>query len=163
MKILGIDPGLNITGYGILEVESTSAVKLATCGVIRTNAKMALASRLNKIFENIKTIGDEYQPDVVAVESVFYAENVKTAIVMGHARGAIMVSASQCGAEIHEYSPREIKMSVVGNGAASKEQVNFMVRQMLKVRSPIEPDDASDAIAVALCHWHRKKLNNLSR
>lgn len=161
MKILGIDPGLNVTGYGILEIDNTSAPRLNICGVIKTNARMTLASRLNKIFENINKIAEEHKPEIAAVEGVFYAENVKTAIVMGHARGAILVASMQNNVEVFEYSPREVKMSVVGNGAASKEQVNFMVKQILRIKSAIEPHDASDALAVALCHWHRSKLNKL--
>ncbi len=161
MKILGIDPGLNTTGYGILEISDQASPKIVTYGAIKTNAKMTLATRLNKIFENISKIAKEYRPDIVAVESLFYAENVKTAIVMGHARGAVLVAAMQHNAAVVEFSPREVKMSVVGNGAASKEQVNFMVRQILKLRQEIKPDDASDALAIALCHWHRSKLNKL--
>jgi len=154
IRILGIDPGLNRTGYGVIDVEGGKP-RLVTYGAIKTSAKMSLAERLNHIFQSLNTIMMEFQPQQVAVEDLFYAENVKTAIVMGHARGAILVSAMQQGAKIGEFSPREVKMSVVGNGAAAKEQVKFMVSRMLGVKEKISPDDASDALAVALCQWHR--------
>ncbi len=130
-----------------------------TYGHIRTSAKTDLPDRLLKISEAIKALLQEYKPDNVAVENIFYADNVKTAIVMGHARGAILVAAKMAGADVFEYAPREVKMSVVGNGAASKSQVKFMVSRLLSIKETITPDDASDALAVALCQWHRQKLN----
>lgn len=155
--ILGIDPGLNITGYGIIKIAEGDSPQLFTYGHIRTNSRKSLAERLQKIYDELQKVLQSHQPQQVAIESIFYAENVKTAIVMGHARGAAMVCARNNGAELAEYAPREIKMSVVGNGAATKTQVKFMVRSILKLRENIEPDDASDALAVALCHWHRTK------
>jgi crossover junction endodeoxyribonuclease RuvC len=157
MKILGIDPGLNITGYGIIEIAGESNPQLFAYGHIRTPGSRELAQRLHHIYTELNRIIQEDKPDIVAIESIFYAENVKTAIVMGHARGVAIVAAMNNAAEVREFSPREIKMSVVGNGAAVKEQVKFMVRQILRVREEIQPDDASDAIAVALCCWHRLK------
>lgn len=154
--ILGIDPGLNITGYGLIEIVDGHSPKLFKYGHIRTNSKAGLANRLQKIFTGLTEVLENYQPHQVAIESIFYADNVKTAIVMGHARGAAIVAAVNSGSLVAEYSPREIKMSVVGNGGAVKSQVGFMVRSILKLRENIEPDDASDALAVALCHWHRR-------
>lgn len=153
--ILGIDPGLNITGYGIIRIAEDHHPQLFTYGHIRTNPKKSLAERLQTIFNGLETVFTEHHPQQVAIESIFYADNVKTAIVMGHARGAAMVAAVQSGAEVAEYSPREIKQSVVGNGAAVKSQVQFMVRSILKLRENIKPEDAADALAAALCHWHR--------
>jgi len=153
--ILGIDPGLNITGYGIIKIDSGLPPQLFKYGHIRTNSKASLADRLHKIFTGLTEVLEQQKPDQVAIENIFYADNVKTAIIMGHARGAAMVAAVNSGAQVAEYSPREIKMSVVGNGGAVKSQVSFMVRSILKLRENIEPDDASDALAVALCHWHR--------
>ena len=155
--ILGIDPGLNITGYGIINIAELKIPRLFTYGHIRTNAKNDLAERLQKIYRDLDLLIKEHQPARVAIESIFYADNVKTAIVMGHARGSTMVAAINSGASVAEYSPREVKMSVVGNGAAVKSQVNFMVRSILKLQENIKPDDASDALAVALCHWNRLK------
>lgn len=153
--ILGIDPGLNITGYGLIKIGDGRSPELFQYGHIRTNSKAGLADRLHKIFTDLTEVLEKHQPYQVAIESIFYADNVKTAIVMGHARGAAMVAAVNSGAQVAEYSPREIKMSVVGNGGAAKSQVSFMVRNILKLRENIEPDDASDALAAALCHWHR--------
>jgi len=156
-RILGIDPGLNVTGYGLIELTGKKPV-LLTYGTIRTKAKESLSTRLFQIFESLDKIISDYKPNRVAIEDIFYADNVKTAIVMGHARGAIIIAAVKNGAQVGEFSPREVKMSVVGNGAAKKHQVNFMVCNILKVKEKITPDDASDALAVALCQFNRLLL-----
>jgi len=153
-RILGIDPGLNITGYGIIDVQSNKP-KLVKYGHIRTKSKDSLAQRLHIIFTTLDSVIAEYKPDRVAIEDIFYAENVKTAIVMGHSRGAAIVAATKNNASVSEFTAREVKMSVVGNGAASKSQVNFMVSNILKIKEKITPEDASDALAVALCQMHR--------
>ncbi len=155
--ILGIDPGLHITGYGLIETVAGQSPRLFTYGHIRTNSKKSLAERLQKIYTGLTEVIEKYHPGTAAIESIFYADNVKTAIVMGHARGAAILAAANSGAEISEYSPREIKMSVVGSGGAAKSQVSFMVRSILKLREQIEPDDASDALAAAICHWNRMR------
>ena len=152
--ILGIDPGLNVTGYGLIEIKGNKP-SLIKYGTIRTDAKQELAERLFKIFKTLNEIIFEFQPNYVAIEDIFYAENVKTAIVMGHARGTAIVAAMQNGAKVSQYSAREVKMSVVGNGAAAKSQVNYMVSNILRIKEKITPDDASDALAIALCQWHR--------
>ena len=161
LRILGIDPGLNITGYGIIEIAEGKKPQLFTYGHIRTNAKQNLADRLYKIYLELNKIIKENQPGIVSIESIFYAENVKTAIVMGHARGAALVAAVKNGIPVHEYSPREIKQSVVGSGAAAKSQVKFMIKNLLSITLDIEPDDASDALAAAFCYWHRSKTAQL--
>ncbi len=153
-RILGIDPGLNVTGYGIIEIQAKKP-RLLKYGHIRTKPKESLAERLHFIFDSLDSIVSDYKPDRVAIEDVFYAENVKTAIVMGHARGAAIVAATKNNASVSEFTAREVKMSVVGNGAASKSQVNFMVSNILRVKEKITPEDASDALAVALCQMHR--------
>ncbi len=147
-----------MTGYGIIDVAGSRLLPV-TYGHVRTSSATGLPERLLKIHEAITSLLAEFRPDDVAVENIFYADNVKTAIVMGHARGAILVAAKTAGADVYEYSPREVKMSVVGNGAASKSQVKFMVARLLSIKETITPDDASDALAVALCRWHRQKLN----
>lgn len=152
--ILGIDPGLNVTGYGLIKIEGNKP-SLIKFGTIRTSPKRELSERLHQIFVSLHEIIFEYQPHYVAIEDIFYAENVKTAIVMGHARGTAIVAAMQNGARVSEYTAREVKMSVVGNGAAAKSQVNFMVSNILRIKEKITPDDASDALAVALCKWNR--------
>jgi len=152
--ILGIDPGLNVTGYGLIEIKGNKPF-LIKYGTIRTESKAELSDRLYKIFKALNEIIFEYQPNYVAIEDIFYAENVKTAIVMGHARGTAIVAAKQNGAKVSEYTAREVKMSVVGNGAAAKNQVNYMVANILRVKEKITPNDASDALALALCQWNR--------
>ncbi len=158
MKILGIDPGLNITGYGLIQIAEAAVPQLFVYGCVRTKAKQQLADRLFKIHTEIKTLIEQQQPDVLVMEDIFYAKNIKTAITMGHVRGAIMVAAKEKGIPVEEYSPREIKLSVTGNGGASKEQVGFMVRRILGVSDPLTPTDASDALAAAICHWHRMRF-----
>ncbi len=158
MKILGIDPGLNITGYGLIRIAEVPTPQLFVYGVVRTRAKQALAERLFKIHTEIKELITVQQPDVVVMEDIFYAKNIKTAITMGHVRGAVMVAAMEKGVPIAEYSPREIKLSVTGNGGASKDQVNYMVQRILRVTEAITPADASDALAAAICHWHRMRF-----
>ena len=161
LTILGVDPGIKNTGYGIIKVADKSQPQLFTFGYINTNAKFALANRLHQIYSGLEKIIKETNPDIMVVENIFYSENVKTAIIMGHARGAILIAGMNSGCEIAEYSPREVKQSVVGNGGAAKEQVRYMVKQLLHTREEIHPDDASDALAVALCHWHKLKYNRL--
>lgn len=155
--ILGIDPGLNITGYGVVRVVARKP-KLISYGHIKTNAKESLSQRLYHIFESLETVLEEFKPDRVAIEDVFYAQNVKTAIVMGHARGVAIAAAMKSKAQVNEYTAREVKQSVVGSGSASKEQVKFMVRNMLRIKEEIKPDDASDGLAIALCGMHRMEL-----
>ncbi len=158
VRILGIDPGLNATGYGMIQIAEDERPQLFKYGSIRTVSKQPLAERLHKIYQSLDSLIREAMPDIIAIEDIFYAENVKTAIVMGHARGAAIVAAVNNKVDVREYSPKEIKMSVVGNGAAGKSQVQFMVQRLLNLREKIDSYDASDALAVALCHWHRSKL-----
>ena len=160
--ILGIDPGLNITGFGLIRVFDKNNPQLIDYGHIRTNAKNTLSERIHHIFTNLNTLISKSNADIIAIEDLFYASNVKTAIVLGHARGAAIVAAMENNIRVFEYSPREVKMSVVGNGAAVKSQVQFMVRSILKLKENISPMDASDALAVALCHWNRMKMDNLA-
>lgn len=161
LTILGVDPGIKNTGYGVLNITEKNRPQLLTYGYIHTNAKNSLAERLYQIYSELEIIIKKVKPDIMAVENIFYSENVKTAIIMGHARGAILTAAMNSGCEIAEYSPREVKQSVVGHGGAAKEQVHYMVKRLLNTKENIQPDDASDALAVALCHWHKLKYNHL--
>ncbi len=161
LTILGVDPGIKNTGYGVLNVTENKQPQLFTYGYIHTNAKNSLAERLYQIYSGLEIIIKKVKPNIMVVENIFYSENVKTAIIMGHARGAILTAAMNSGCEIAEYSPREVKQSVVGNGGAAKEQVHYMVKQLLNTKENIQPDDASDALAVALCHWNKLKYNRL--
>lgn len=155
IRILGIDPGSQVTGLGIIDVENNRDLKLCYYGCIRTDKKATLPFRLRQIYIGLTEIIEEYKPDHVALEDIFYRDNVKTAIVMGHARGVALLSPTNLGITPAEYSPREVKQSVVGRGNASKDQVHFMVKNILNISEDISPDDASDALAVALCHFHR--------
>ena len=155
IRILGVDPGSQVTGLGIIEVIDNRDIRLCYHGCIRTDRKATFAHRLKQIYFGLSEIIEQYKPDHVALEDIFYSDNVKTAIVMGHARGVSLLAPINLGITPAEYSPREVKLAVVGRGNASKEQVHFMVKNMLKVKEDITPDDASDALAVALCHYHR--------
>ncbi len=157
MIILGIDPGSHVCGYGILQLENNRIVA-AGCDVIKINPTLELAERLAVIYSEIDQIIDEYKPDIAAVETIFYGKNIKSAFTLGHARGAILLVLAQRKIKIVEYSPREVKKSVVGNGNASKEQVEYMVKKILKIDIKPETQDATDALANALCLFNKIKL-----
>ena len=153
MRIVGIDPGSRRTGYGVVERHG-NAYRCVTFGTAAPPAKLDLPQRLHQIARRIGEVLDQVQPDAVAVEEAFYHESVRSTLVLGHVRGALLVAAVERGLDIAEYSPREIKMSLTGNGAASKDQVAFMVRRVLGLTGTLPPD-AADALACALCHQHR--------
>ncbi len=153
MRVLGLDPGSRVTGFGLVERLGNHYRCLAH-GVATANARLPLAQRLIAIVERVGEVLDQTAPDCVAVETAFYHENVRSALVLGHVRGALLVAAAQRGFEIAEYSPREIKLSVAGNGGAAKEQVSYMVKRLLRPDGTLATD-AGDALAVALCHLNR--------
>ncbi len=172
MIVLGIDPGTAITGYGVVctsiedraglvakgahgaprqnEIVRQGAMRLVECGVIRTSPRAPLASRLQDIFEGVTELIERHHPDALAVEDVFYARNVRTTVVLGHARGVVLLAGARAGVTIHEYAPALIKKTVVGRGAATKEQVQFMVARLLRLKSAPQPADAADGVACAL-------------
>jgi crossover junction endodeoxyribonuclease RuvC len=152
--ILGIDPGSRFCGFGILQTEKNRLVA-AGCDVIKVNPNLKLSERLLLIYNKISEVVKEYKPDVAVVETIFYGKNIKSAFTLGHVRGVILLALENFGAEIAEYSPREVKKSVVGNGNASKEQVKFMVQKITKQTS--DSEDATDALAIALCHFNKIK------
>ncbi len=149
-RVLGIDPGTAVTGYGVVEYDGRAAI-LVECGVIRTNAKDPLPSRLHDIHAGVTELIARHQPDTVAVEDVFYARNVRTTIVLGHARGVILLAAQEAALTIHEFPPAEIKKAITGTGAATKPQVQFMVAKLLRLKAAPQPADAADGVAAALC------------
>ncbi len=149
MIVLGIDPGTATTGYGVVRGEG-SVRTLIECGVVRTRANAPLATRLAAIFDGVTELIARHAPDAVAVEDAFLNKNVRTTLVLGHARGVILLAAEQAGLPIHEYSPATIKKTVVGAGAASKEQVQYMTMRLLRLKSPPSPGDAADGVAAAL-------------
>jgi crossover junction endodeoxyribonuclease RuvC len=158
--ILGIDPGTAITGWGVINC-NTSIPVLIEYGHILTQAKTPLSDRLDIIHKNLTTIIMKYKPNVVAVEELFFAKNVKTAITVGHARGVILLTSKQLGLEIFEYTPLEVKQAVAGYGFADKIQMQKMVKCLLKLDHIPNPDDAADALAVALCHQNRRKWDKI--
>ncbi len=155
IRILGVDPGTQITGVGVIEINEKGLPESCYYGSIRTRIKDPLAVRLKNIYSGLVTVIEKFKPHFIALEDIFYSENIKTAIVMGHARGVSLLAAINLGIEPSEYSPREVKLAVVGRGDASKGQVAFMVKSILHIQEEIHPADAADALAVALCHYNR--------
>jgi crossover junction endodeoxyribonuclease RuvC len=153
MIILGIDPGTAVTGFGVIRVDN-NAVKWVDCGAITTRAEAPLPERLATIYSGIEAQLERYVPERVAIEQAFYAKNVHTTLLLGHARGVLMLAAHKKGACIGEYSPREIKKSITGNGNAEKTQVEYMVKMLLSPPAGKERSDAWDALAVALCDFY---------
>ncbi len=153
MTILGIDPGTATTGYGVLrQVEGPRRAVLVECGVIRTFPRDPLAARLRAIYEGVAALIERHHPDVLAVEDVFYARNVRTTVVLGHARGVILLAGAQAGIGIHEFPPATIKKAVAGSGGATKEQVQFMLTRLLRLKTAPRPSDAADGVAAALTY-----------
>jgi crossover junction endodeoxyribonuclease RuvC len=156
LTVVGVDPGTTATGYGVVSQSEDGRLTLIECGVVRTTAQAPLPDRIREIFLEIEGVLDRYNPGVVSVEAVFQGKNVRSALVLGHARGAILLSAALRHIEIREYSAREIKKAVVGTGNATKDQVGRMVQERLRLKSPPTPSDAADGVAAALCHYVMK-------
>jgi crossover junction endodeoxyribonuclease RuvC len=154
MRVLGIDCGSEYTGYGVVEDGPGHRLFCCTCGAIRLRSRDAMALKLQHIYSQLSDVIAEHQPDMVAIEDVFYALNVKSALKLGQVRGVAMLAASSAGLEVAEYSPLSIKSAVVGYGRAEKEQVQDMVMRLLNLPEPPEPADAADALAIAICHIH---------
>ena len=152
--ILGIDPGSRITGYGLIK-ESNRQLAYLDSGCIRTSVDGELSQKLLQIYDGICELMEQYSPDEVAIEQVFMHENPSSALKLGHARGVAMVAAASHRVKVSEYSAREIKQTVVGYGAAEKDQVNHMVVQLLALNSSPQ-QDAADALAIAICHSHMR-------
>ena len=152
VTVLGIDPGTAITGYGIVRKEGRNPLTLVECGVIRTRPRDDLAQRLAEIHDGVLELIRRHQPTVLSIEDIFYARNVRTTVVLGHARGVILLAAAHAGLEIHEYPPSEIKKAVAGTGAATKLQIQFMVTRLLRLKSAPQPTDAADGVAAALAY-----------
>ncbi|MBI2408405.1 MAG: crossover junction endodeoxyribonuclease RuvC [Gemmatimonadetes bacterium] len=161
MIVLGIDPGTAVTGYGVVRARGASGAVLLECGVIRTRASEPLAARLADIYEGVRELIARHQPQTIAVEDVFYARNVRTTVVLGHARGVVLLAGQQAGLRIEEYPPADIKKTVTGSGAATKEQVQYMVTKLLRLKSVPEPADAADGVAAALACVLRADVTRL--
>jgi crossover junction endodeoxyribonuclease RuvC len=156
MIVLGVDPGSHATGYGL--ITTGERLRLQAAGVVRTKASEPLAERLRTIHQAIVAIVQEHSPTALAVESVFNARNARSSLILGHARGVILLAGALQGVSVSEYTPREVKKALTGNGAATKQQVRFMVTRCLGLN--VEPPslDQSDALAVAICHATRARL-----
>lgn len=161
MITLGIDPGTAITGYGILKEKQDGCLVVLGYGVIRTSAEQSQADRLVHLYQKIKELILLHQPDMGAVEKLFFERNVRTALNVGQARGVALLAMAELGMKIGEYTPLEVKQAVVGYGAADKNQVQQMVKTILGLESIPHPDDAADALAVAICHIHSIKIRDL--
>ena len=153
MRVLGIDPGSETTGWGVVEGDARR-YGLVEFGTVKANARLRFSARLLKVNAGVEELIERFRPDVCAVEEAFFAANPQTALKLGHVRGVILLAAERASVEIAEYAPRLIKQSVVGYGAAAKHQVKEMVRVLLKLREAPAPFDASDALAAAICHFH---------
>ncbi|MEJ2246035.1 MAG: crossover junction endodeoxyribonuclease RuvC [Acidobacteriota bacterium] len=160
MRILGVDPASGSTGYGIIETDG-SQHSAVLYGAIKTHSRRPFHQRLLKIYTDLSSILERESADIMAVEDVFYASNVQSALKLGHARGIPLLIAAQKGLPVYEYSPLEIKSAVVGYGRAEKTQVQSMVQLLLNLPEIPAPDDAADALAVAICHAHRMVANEM--
>jgi crossover junction endodeoxyribonuclease RuvC len=154
MRVLGIDCGGAYTGYGVVEMDSGGGLVCLTCGAIKLSLRDPLPQRLSRIYDGLGALIVEHRPDEVAIEGIFYALNVKSALLLGQVRGVAMLAAAAAGLNVAEYSPLTIKASVVGYGRAEKQQVQDMVTRLLNLAEAPKPMDASDALAIAICHLH---------
>ena len=157
MIILGVDPGTIITGFGVIEARN-GKLRVLDYNVVKNKGSRSMPMRLKVIYSALCDVIDHFHPDEFAIETAFYGKNAQSALKIGHARGVSILAAVNHEIPTTEYSPREVKKAVVGNGAASKEQVEFMVKSILKLREAPKFYDASDALAVAICHFHRSNI-----
>lgn len=161
MLILGIDPGLAITGYGLIRADRHSDYQCIAHGVITTQGQQADASRLKILYDSLTDLILQYQPNSSAVEKLYFQKNVKTALSVGQARGVALLTLAQAGIPTFEYNPNVIKQTVCGYGDASKSQVQRMVQTLLSLKDLPKPDDAADALAVAICHLHHQSFDQV--
>jgi crossover junction endodeoxyribonuclease RuvC len=162
MLAIGIDPGTAITGFGVLREESDGSLKVIDYGVIETSSRELMPQRLAQLYQELKNTIQIHQPQSGAVEKLFFARNVRTALSVGQARGVALLALAEAGVEIAEYSPNEVKQAVAGYGGADKHQVQAMVQALLELEEIPQPDDAADALAVAICHIHSSRIRSLT-
>lgn len=151
MRILGIDPGVATIGFGLIEADRTGA-RLLQYGVITTPAGLPLSNRLYQISQDMSQLLEQFKPQEMAVEELFFSKNITTGIAVAHGRGVLLYAAEKCGVPLYEYTPSQVKLAVTGYGKAEKRQVMDMTRRLLKLEKVPRPDDAADALALALCH-----------
>jgi len=155
-RIIGVDPGLNTTGFGIID-EKKGQISLIAYGIIKPPNKESLPNRLEYLNSHMKELLKKFDPITMAIEDTFHSINVKSALLLGQARGALLLAAASVGIPSASYAPRKVKQSITGNGAADKKQLQYMVQQILKMDKPPSPLDVSDALAIALCHVNQNK------
>lgn len=160
VRVIGIDPGTAITGWGIVEGDGRNLVMLAA-GVITTPAGTPLPNRLQTIYRELTTVIEQWQPETAALEELFFSKNAKTALMVGHGRGVAMLALANANLSIAEYKPLEVKQAITGHGGADKLQMQQMVKLLLTLDDIPRPDDAADALAVAICHLHSARLRLL--
>ncbi|HAM39213.1 MAG: crossover junction endodeoxyribonuclease RuvC [Elusimicrobia bacterium RIFOXYC2_FULL_34_12] len=159
MIVLGIDPGIASCGWAIIETEKNqNSIILKSCGVIKTSPNLSLGKRLNILDTELKKIIAEFNPSIAIVEEIFFAKNVKTAIIVGHARGVVILSCSQMGLNICEFTPLQIKQAITGFGHATKEQISYMLKNLLKLKELPKDDNTTDAIATGICYINTNKF-----
>ena len=156
---LGIDPGTATTGYGLVRIESDGSLVAVKYGVLLTPKEATASARLVMLYNQLRDVLNEYKPELAAVEKLFFARNVTTALAVGQARGVVMLAIEQAGIEVFEYTPKEVKNAVAGYGGADKRQVQEMVRALLQLDSIPKPDDAADALAIAITHLNTKRYD----
>ena len=156
---LGIDPGTATTGYGLFRIEPDGSLVAVKYGVILTPKEATASARLVMLYDQLRDLIQEYNPELAAVEKLFFARNVTTGIAVGQARGVVMLAIEQAGIEVFEYTPKEVKNAVAGYGGADKRQVQEMVRALLQLDSIPKPDDAADALAIAITHLNTKRYD----
>jgi crossover junction endodeoxyribonuclease RuvC len=161
MLVIGVDPGIAITGYGLVRDDLSGNLLVVDYGVIQTPAKIPMAQRLLQIYTQLKEIAFLHRPDSAAVEKLFFQKNVRTAINVGQGRGVAILALAKAKIDISEYTPLEIKQAVVGYGGADKAQMQQMVRALLNLDDIPKPDDAADALAVAICHLHSYRMQSM--
>lgn len=161
MRVIGIDPGIALTGWGVVEGEGQQLTPVAF-GVITTPAKTPLPTRLETIYNELSSLIAHWQPETSAIEELFFSKNAKTALAVGHGRGVAMLALVKAGLTIAEYKPLEIKLAITGHGGADKQQMQTMIKLLLQLDDIPRPDDAADALAVAICHSHSARLQQLT-
>lgn len=160
MRVIGIDPGTAITGWGVVEGDGND-LKMVAAGVVTTAAGTPLPQRLQIIYSDLTALIKEWQPETSAIEELFFSKNAKTALTVGHGRGVAMLALANANLSITEYKPLEVKQAVTGHGGADKKQIQQMVKLLLSLEDIPRPDDAADALAIAICHVHSARLRML--
>ncbi len=162
VRIMGIDPGLARTGYGVIDLRQGKLLPVAY-GCVETSASASMARRLQDVFERVEGLVGSHLPDEVAVEQLFFSSNARTAFAVGQARGVILLALAKSGVPLSEYTPLELKQAVVGYGNAAKGQIQYMVKAILNLTETPRPDDAADALALAICHAHLRSRRSLMK